>query len=205
EARDDFVAALRKCSGSDRVAVLGFIMQMDFSLDDKASAERHAKETLMIDPDHSFANYIMGSITLGREQYASAEAYLTRSLSGDPGFVPAMNDLAMVQHAVRKDDEAEATVRRLLSIRRDLYSAWDTLGLVLLAKDDANGAFSAFETALQLEDNDPRVLLHVAMALAAKGDMEAARTRAATLYASAYVFTGQDARDFENLRRKLKK
>ena len=205
EARDDFVAALRLCKGADRIAVLGAILHMDFSLDDKTSAERHAKETLVIAPDHSFANYILGSIMLGREQHSSAEAYLTRALAAEKDYVPALNDLAMAQYALRKYDAAEATARRVLSIHRDFYSAWDTLGLVLLAKGDANEAYSAFETAMQLEDTDPRVLLHVAMALAAKGDMEGAKTRAAALYASAYVFTGQDSRDFENLRRKLKK
>lgn len=204
DARDDFVAALRKCTGTDRVAVLGAILQMDFTLEDRASAEIHARETLTIAPDHVFANYIMGSITLAREQFTSAESYLTRALSKDRDYLPALNDLAMAQLSLSKYDQAEANARRVLAVRRDFYGAWDTLGLVLLAKKDADGAYSAFETAMQLDDRDPRVMLHAAMALAARGDEEGARVRVAALYAGANVFKGQDAKDFDALRRKLR-
>ena len=205
DARDDFVFALRNARGGDRLTVLGSVMQLDFALADRASAEVHAKAALTIDPDHPFANYILGSIMLGREQYASAEAYLARALSGSQDYIPALNDIAMAQISLGKFDKAEENARRALSLRRDFYGAWDTLGLVLLAKGDASAASSAFETALQLEENDPRVVLHAAMALAELGDVQSARARVGELYAAAKTFSGQDARDFEALRRKIGK
>ena len=111
----------------------------------------------------------------------------------------------MAQISLGKFDKAEENARRALSLRRDFYGAWDTLGLVLLAKGDASAASSAFETALQLEENDPRVVLHAAMALAELGDLQSARARVGELYAAARTFTGQDARDFDALRRKIGK
>ena len=203
DARDDFLFALRPAKGADRMTVRSAVMQIDFALADRTSAESHAKLALTIDPDHPFANYIMGSIMMGREQHASAEAYLTRSLATAPDYLPAINDLAMAQIALGKHDKAEENARRALSLRRDFYVAWDTLGLVLLARGDASGASSAFETALQLEENDPRVTLHAAMALAELGDLASARIRVGELYAAAKTFSGQDARDFEALRRKI--
>ena len=205
DARDDYSIALRNARGGDRLTVLGAIMQLDFALSDRTSAESHAKAALTLSPDHPFANYIMGSIMLGREQYASAEAYLARALGGNEDYIPALNDIAMAQISLGKYDKAEENARRALSLRREFYGAWDTLGLVLLAKGDVSAASSAFETALQLEENDPRVTLHAAMALAELGDLQSARARVGELFAAAKTFTGQDARDFDVLRRKLGK
>ena len=43
------------------------------------------------------------------------------------------------------------------------------------------------------------------MALAELGDLQSARARVGELYAAARTFTGQDARDFDALRRKIGK
>lgn len=203
EAREDLLAALKLARGGEGAAIYEMILQADFGLVDKPSASRHAKELLHIAPDHSFANYVLGSLALERDEYESAEDFLLHALAAAPKDVRVLNDLAMSEFYLGKLDGAEAHVREALAIDGQLYGAWDTLGCILMAQKDMDAAEDALETALRLGEADPRVHLHMALVRLRSGDTDAARRIAEQLDADATEFTGQDARDYEMLRKTI--
>lgn len=210
-AREDFLAALKAADIAVREGVaepidptplLDSILRMDFNLLDKTSAERHAKELLRRVPGHVFANWILGSINLEREELEAAEAFLEKALASAPDAVYVLNDLAMAKLQLGRHEAAEALVRRSFQTTRELSGPWDTLGCVLLARDDAEGARDAFETALELDqDSDPRIRLHLAQALLRLSEENKARSLVEALLRSreSATFKGQDARDFDDL------
>ena len=57
------------------VAVGGMVLDMDYRLLDRESAERHAKQILRLDENHTFANWVMGSIRMNEEKLPEAERY----------------------------------------------------------------------------------------------------------------------------------
>lgn len=203
EAREDLLAALKVARGSEGAAIYEMILQADFALVDKAAAARHSKELLHIAPDHAFANYILGSLALERDEYESAEDFLLHALAVSPKDVRVLNDLAMSEFYLGKFDNAEKHVREALGLDGQLYGAWDTLGCILMAKKDHDAAADALETALKLGEADPRVHLHVALNHFRSGDKDAARRIVEQLDADAAEFTGQDARDYADLRKQL--
>ena len=159
DARDDYSIALRNARGGDRLTVLGAIMQLDFALSDRTSAESHAKAALTLSPDHPFANYIMGSIMLGREQYASAEAYLDRAICYE-----ALHDLA----------KADADYTAAIALDPMLPQPWYNRGNLYLLADRYKDAIADFEQELALNPQSADARVGIGIAHAKMGDYEAA-------------------------------
>ncbi len=202
-SREFFIQALRNARTPHVVPLLDSILRMDHALADKASALRHAREILHRAPDHGFANYIMGSLALEKEDYLSAEDYLSRSLKSEPTSVFVLNDLAIAKLKLGKIDEAETLVRRSFETDDQIYAAWDTLGSVLMARGEIDKAAEAFDTALKLNDKDLRVHLHIAQVHFQRGELEKSREIVRKLAAGADIFIGDDLREYEELARAL--
>lgn len=203
DARDDFISALQYSTDMDAISVLDLILRMDFALIDKGAAMRHAKAILARDADNALGNYILGSLALESERYESAEDYLQRALARNPEYIEAMNDLAMAKIYLRRIDEADDLVRKALELEKDNYGIWDTLGCVHLARKDYSAAHKAFDTAVKLVDRDPRVHLHLALALLGQGEVARVREIANKLAPVSGDFRGQDARDYRDILQRL--
>lgn len=203
ESRENFLEALKNAKNPNVVPIMDSILRMDHALVDKNSALKHAKELLYRDPNHGFANYVMGSLALEKEDYISAEDYLDRSLKADPNSVFVLNDLSIAKLKLGKVDEAEKLIRKSFETDDQIYASWDTLGSVLLFKGDVAGASDAFQTALRLNDKDLRVHLHVAQIHYRKGELDKSRDIIRKLGAGSDVFSGQDLKEYEELAQAL--
>lgn len=203
EARENFRAALKRAPNPNIVPLLDCILATDHALVDKDAALNTAREILHRDPKHAFANYILGSLALEREEDASAEDYLERALEASPDSIFVLNDLAVAKLRLKKLDEAERLIRRSFKTDDQIYAAWDTLGEILLARGDVDGAAEAFQTALKLNDKDLRVHLHVAQIHFRRGELDKSREIIRKLAAGADVFMGDDLAQYEALSQAL--
>ncbi len=154
--------------------LLEWILRLDFLLDDKATAEKHARQILRINRNHGFANYIMGSLMLGRDKRAEAEDYLRRSVSASKSAA-ALNDLAELLRKSGNFAEAERQARAAIELSPDLYFAWDTLGGVLADTRRWEDAEKAYARALEIFQDDLRVHLNLAKLLKQMGNAVKAR------------------------------
>ncbi|MGI5868597.1 MAG: tetratricopeptide repeat protein [Kiritimatiellia bacterium] len=203
EARECFKAALKCAPNPNIVPLLDRILATDHALVDKDAALKTAREILHRAPRHGFANYILGSLALEREEHASAEDYLEIALEAAPDSILVLNDLAVAKLKLNKLDEAETIIRRSFKTDNQIYAAWDTLGEILLAKGQVDAAGEAFDTALKLNDKDLRVHLHVAQVHFLRGDLPKSREIIRKLAAGADVFIGTDRAQYEKLSQDL--
>lgn len=203
ESRENFIEALKNAKNPNVVPIMDSILRMDHALVDKPSALKHAKDILFRDPNHGFANYVLGSLALEKEDYISAEDYLDRALKADPTSVFVLNDLSVAKLKLGKADEAEKLIRTSFETDDQIYASWDTLGSILLFKGNVDGASDAFQTALRLNDKDLRVHLHVAQIHFRKGELDKSREIIRKLGAGSDLFTGDDLREYEELAQAL--
>ena len=154
--------------------LLEWILRLDFLMDDKVAAEKRARQILRINRNHGFANYIMGSLMLGRGKRAEAEDYLRRSISASKSAA-ALNDLAELLRQSGNYAEAEKQARAAIELSPDLYFAWDTLGGVLAETQRLEDAEKAYVRALEIFQDDLRVHLNLAKLLKQMGNTVRAR------------------------------
>ena len=162
------------------VAVGGMVLDMDKRLQDRESAERHAKQILRLDENHPFANWVMGSIRMSEEKLPEAERYMRASAGGEHPYVGAQNDLADILRRRGSLVEAEEFARAATKTAPNLYVVWDTLASTLLDRGkDLDEAESCVQKALELPGGkeDPRIQLTLArVQIAKKNFIEARKT-----------------------------
>ncbi len=199
-ARDYFLRASR--AQPNAVLLLERILRLDFELADRAGAEERARELLRLDLNNGLANYIMGSIALGRGQYVEGEDYLRRSVAARP-TIANLNDLAFVLLRRGQIEEAEVRINQAFALDNQNYNAWDTYGSILKAKGALEEAEMAFKTALRLHADDPRVHLHLAEIYALQDRRELAAEIVRTLRPQAQNLPAEERRRFEELHQQV--
>ena len=160
------------------VAVGGMVLDMDSRLQDRESAERHAKQILRLDENHTFANWMMGSIRMGEEKLVEAERYLRAAAGGKHPYAPALNDLAEILRLQGNLAEAEEFARAATKASPDLYVVWETLASTLLDRGkDLDEAESCIQKALEFPAGkaDPRMQLTLVRVQIAKKNFAEAR------------------------------
>ncbi len=160
------------------VAVGGMVLDMDVRLQDHESAERHALKILRMDVNHSFANWVMGSIRMGEEKLVEAERYMRASAGGKHPYAPAQNDLADILRRRGSLVEAEEFARAATKTAPDLYIVWETLASTLLDRGkNLDEAESCIQKALEFPAGkaDLRMQLTLARVQIAKKDFVSAR------------------------------
>ena len=180
EARDAFATAAK--SRPDIQATQDLVLGLDISLDDKVEAERHAREVLRRNRDAPLANYVMGSLALGKNEYREAEAFLRRAVNTPKPNVLALNDLAEVLRRNKAYAEAERYARQAVQVSPNLYVAWETLGAVIMdAKGNLDEAEKCVRKACDLsrkngKEEDVRMLISLGRVQLLKGDKHAKGT-----------------------------
>ena len=119
------------------------IFELDMAIGSLEFAEIDAQNKLNLDPEHAFANYLMGVSLLNKNKLPESEDYLRRSIENKPTSA-ACNDLAENLRIQKKFIEAEKFARQALEMKPDLLFALDTLASVLA---DAGKYSDAVETA----------------------------------------------------------
>jgi len=201
-AREAFMEASRLEPGN--IKVLEWLLKLDMIQNFQTAARTHLDEILRMDPDHAFANRILGTLQYADGEYKLAEDSLRRSLKSrnDP---EALNDLAWLLQESGLYEEAEKHARSSLAIDINNHHAWDTLGVILMRTDRYGPASKAFEHALSLSDNNLPVLIHTAELLTLQDKRAEAMAIIEALSMRSSELTSSDREQIDSLRRKLSK
>jgi len=205
EARDAFATAAK--SRPDIQATQDLVLQLDISLDDKEEAEQHARDVLRRNRDAPLANYVMGSIAMGKGNYREAESFLRRAVGGNKPNVLALNDLAEVLRRNKVYVEAERYARKAVEAAPSLYVAWETLGAILMdAKGNLDEAEKCVRKACELSkkngrEEDVRMLVSLARVLSLKGDKTHAKNAIRKVQARIGELSEFEVKEFEELKK----
>ena len=203
-ARDAFAAAAK--ARPDIAATQDMVLGLDISLDDKEHAESHAKDVLRRNRKAPLANYVMGSLSLGRGKYPEAEAYL-RVAADAPQPVPlALNDLAEVLRRTKNFAEAERYARKATEKAPGLYVAWETLGSVLMdAGTSLDEAEACIRKACELSKDkngreaDVRMLISLARVQIRRADTQHAKVTIRKVRSRITELSEFEKREFEDV------
>ena len=209
EARDAFETAAR--SRPDVAATQDMVLGLDISLDDKDHAERHARDVLRRNRHAPLANYVMGSLALGRGKYAEAEMYLRRAADAPQPVVLALNDLAEVLRRNKNLQEAERYARLATEKGPGLYVTWETLGSVLMDSDRGlDEAEACIRKACQLskdkfgKEADVRMLVSLARIQVRRGDLQRAKVTIRKVQSRLGELSEFERREFEDVKKLAK-
>ena len=203
EARDAFVAASR--SRPDIATTQDMVLGLDISLDDKENAESHAKEVLRRNRNAPLANYVLGSLALGKGKYTEAETYLRRAADAPQPVPLALNDLAEVLRRNKNLAEAERYARKATEKAPGLYVAWETLGSVLMdAEKNLDEAEACIRKACSLskdkngKEADIRMLISLARVQIRRADLQHAKVTIRRVRSRIGELSEFEKREFEN-------
>lgn len=152
----------------DLASVQNELLNLDFASNDRDAMERDASNVLRQSPDHPFANYLLATILLERNELDRAEDRFRRSLAARPTMA-ASNDLAETLRRAHRFAEAEKMAREAVRLEAKAYPAWDTLGCILLDAGHPDEAARAVEQSLSICKTDPRIHLTLARVRLAQG------------------------------------
>ena len=208
EARDAFAAAAKE--RPDIAATQDLVMGLDISLDDAEAAERHARDVLRRNRNSPLANYVMGSLSLKRGDYAAAERYLRKSADAKSPVALGMNDLAEVLRRTKRYTEAERYARMAVKANPRLYVAWETIGSVIMdANGDLEEAQRCIEKAVELSkvdgrSEDVRMLVSLARVLYLKGDKKMARVTLRKMQSRVNELSEFEKREYDELMKNVR-
>ena len=198
-------------SGRGSVHTGDMILTLDMRLDDKVHAEERAQKILDKNPDDSLANYIMGSLYLGREDYSRAERHLRKSVAGKRIALLAYNDLAEVLRRLKKYGDAEKFARKAVEVTPDLYVVHETLGAILL---DAGGSDEEAERCIKKacelskdangRPSDVRMLISLARVQLKRGEKLDAKDNLRIVQSRADELTASENKEFQELLKGVK-
>ena len=182
------------------------VLGLDISLDDKENAEKHAKDVLRRNRKAPLANYVMGSLALGKDNYEEAEMYLRKAADAPQPVVLALNDLAETLRRQKKYDEAQKYARKATEKAPNLYVAWETLGSVLMDGGmDLDEAESCIRKACELskdergKEADIRMLISLARVQIVRGDKTRAKLTVRKVRARLDELSAFERREFERV------
>lgn len=209
EARDALEAATR--ANPNASVMQDLMLNLDISLVDYATAERHARDVLRQNRKAPLANYVMGSLSMRQGDYRQAEAFLRRAVESPNAPVVAYNDLAEVLRRTSRLPEAESVIRQAIAKAPSASIFHQTLAEILVDRaanlDEAEkSARHAIELAKgangQVEDVRLYALLAKIQVL--RGDMKGARNSIRRVEAKADDLSDFERRDFEETKRRVR-
>ena len=115
---------------------------------------------------------MLASLDIAAKRYPAAERALETVLAKRPNDAVALNNLAWVLQ-LRGDERARSMAQRAYTLAPSPESA-DTLGWVMTARGDAQGAVALLRQASQARPGNPTIQFHYAQALSATGQTEEA-------------------------------
>jgi tetratricopeptide (TPR) repeat protein len=128
-------------------------------------AERDVKEArdtvrriLSLDPEHPYANYVLGTLQYADRQLREAASSFQTSIRREP-TADALNSLAYVLHELGRDTEALPLVRQALELKTEDPAILDTLAAILLGLDRPAEALEVQRRALVRHPDYPPFLL----------------------------------------------
>lgn len=208
EARDFFAVAAK--ARPDVAATQDLVLGLDISLNDPENAEIHARDVLRRNRNAPLANYVMGSVSLGRDDLKLAEMYLKRAADAEKPVDLALNDLAETYRRLKRHEEALKYAEKAVEKSPKLYVARSTLASALLDLNrDLPRALTLMNEALELSKvdgrvEDSRMYIGLARAQAMNGDVKAARISLRKMKSQADQLAGFERQEYEEILKSVK-
>ncbi len=193
----DQVQALRPANP----VVLDQLLRLDVQENREDLAAVHVRSLLLLDPNHAFANHVLGSLQLKRKEYALAENSLRKSV--ERSRTPeSLNDLAWALQERGLLEEAEALAREALRANEKSAVYWDTLGVVLMKRGKLAEAEAALKQSVALFADDLSVQTHLVELFDKKGDARRAAQLAEDLLGRGSELSAADRETLRALTRR---
>ena len=208
EARDFFAVAAK--ARPDVAATQDIVLGLDISLNDPENAEIHARDVLRRNRKAPLANYVMGSISLGRDDLKLAEMYLKRAADVEKPIDLALNDLAETYRRLKRPEDALKYAEKAVETSPKLYVARSTLASALLDLNrDLPRALTLMNEALELSKvdgrvEDSRMYIGLARAQAMNGDVKAARISLRKMKSQSDQLAGFEKQEYEEILKSVK-
>ena len=208
EARDAFLAASK--ARPDVTATQNLVLGLAISMDDKDGAETHAKDVLRRNRSAPLANYVMGSLALGRGELDDAVLYLHRAADAAQPVPLALNDIAEALRRRQEYAEAERYARKAVQAAPSLYVAWETLGAILMDQGkNLDEAESCIRKACDLskakngQEADIRMLISLARVQLKRGDKQHAKVSIRKVQSRIGELSAFERREFEEVKKRV--
>jgi Flp pilus assembly protein TadD len=133
------------------------------------SATKELVAAEMVDADRPEAHLNLGLLDLRRGQMPEAEAEYRTALHLEPGFVPAMVNLADLERLRGVDQEGAELLKKAMTIEPDNADVRYALGLSLVRRHDYAGALDLLRRAHELVPDNARYAYVYAVALNSTG------------------------------------
>jgi predicted CXXCH cytochrome family protein len=133
------------------------------------SATKELVAAEMVDADRPEAHLNLGLLDMRRRQMPEAEAEYRTALRLDPGFFPALVNLADLDRMRGADQEGAELLKEAIAIEPDNADARYSLGLLLVRQRDYAGALELLRRAHELAPDNARYAYVYAVALNSTG------------------------------------
>lgn len=207
-ARDAFAVAVK--ARPDIAVTQDIVLGLDISLNDPVNAELHARDVLRVNRKAPLANYVMGSIALGKEDLKTAEVYLKRAVECAKPVDLALNDLAETYRRLGRPEDGIGYAERAVETSPRLYVARATLSAALMDLNrDLPRALTLMKEALELSKvegrvEDFRMYVGLARAQLLNGDLKSAKVSLRKMKSQAAKLEGYEKREYEELLQRVK-
>jgi predicted O-linked N-acetylglucosamine transferase (SPINDLY family) len=150
---------------------LGRLLQM---AGDRVGAEDCYRRALTVAPDHPQANYNLGLLLITGNRNLEALPFLSATARLLPAVARVHFDLAQTLKGLNRQTEAEAAVKRALSIDPNSAPAWNLLGTIHQVNHALDDAMNCYRRALTIDTRHAEALGNLGSALLVQGDVLAA-------------------------------
>ena len=135
-------------------------------------ASQGLRDWLAVHADDTDVAAALATLDIGARRFYDAEAHLQMVLSRRPNDAAALNNIAWV-YQQRNDARARPAAQKAYLISPTPQIA-DTLGWILVSQGSAANGLTLLRQAAALQQDEPTVQYHLAMALNATGEREKA-------------------------------
>lgn len=113
-------------------------------------AERCLNRAIFLAPGFAFAHSNLGMLREKQGRLVDAEASFKKAIQLQPDLAPLYVNLSGLQNRRKRHELAELTARRAIELDPASFEAWSSLGLILVAQKQYQGAAEAFAKSLNL-------------------------------------------------------
>ncbi len=171
-ARAHYSKALRIQPGS--LLLLQLLLGLDVRQGRSDLGLGHARQLLALDSENAAAHLVLASLYMKNDDYELAEHSLRTCLKSGRS-ASLLNELAWVVAKQGRYKEARTYALEALGVDQESSSAWDTLGVIKMRMGELDEADDAFKKSVALNDEDLRVMLHIAELEKLKGNSARAK------------------------------
>jgi len=166
------------------------------SENDTGAALKFVKQIVVIDPEDFIAWAKLGSLHVGRNSLADAEAAFKKSLELRPEYTPALTNLGMLYAGQNQFDAAAEVFKRVIALEPESPRGYRLLGEAYLQIRKGSLALESLNRALEL---DPVGMAECHLLIARLYDLAGAKDLASAQYKAflAKVPNHPDKKKFE--------